>query len=102
MTYTFYGQEVIEEDGYFWRTEIKKPIYGYCVALNEKLLREAIARNKILHVICKDKSEYIKPSEWISNGKRFEKVYRQPNNPMILYMKTIGRDETHEKQLSLF
>ena len=83
------GQEVVETESR-WETTIRKPIYGTCVALNEKLLKSAISKRKKILVKCPGAEELIDPKEWMKDAKRISKVFKQPNNPMILYQKSIG------------
>lgn len=84
-----YGQE-IEEYGNIWVIPIKKPIYDYKgspnVAINEKIISQAIKKNKILVIDCKGyKPEQVDPRTWKKRARRIEKVFRFPDNPMVMY-----------------
>lgn len=93
--FRFYGQ-VVTENGDLWVTEIRKPIYGTCVALNERLLNEAIRKGKKILVKCPGAEETIDPQEWKKTAMRIEKVFRFPDRPMILYQKLIGSPQGQE------
>lgn len=89
------GQSVeeYEEDGeVIWKTVIDEPIYGTTVAINKKLLREAHMKDATLEVVVGevDKKERIAPMKWAKEGEKFEKVFRYPNNPMVMFKRHVG------------
>ena len=84
----FYGQEV-DTCGRYWIVFIQKPVYAHCVAINEKILNEAIKAQKILVVQTPGAEEVITPQEWKKKGLRFEKVFMIPDKPMVLWQKNI-------------
>jgi hypothetical protein len=57
--------------------------------LNQKVLDCAIEQNKTLVVSCPNGAERISPAEFKKKSMRIEKVFRQPNNPMVMYQKSI-------------
>ena len=90
----FYGQEV-QTAGKYWVVFIHRPVYGLCVALNEKLLDAAIKFKATLVVQCPGGEEIIEPKEWKKQGQRFEKVFMLPDRPMVFYQKNIFSVEKH-------
>ena len=96
-TLMFYGQKVTVISDDLWETEIKKPIYGSCIALNAKLINEAIMARVKLRVICPTAIETFDPQEFKNTAQRIEKVFRIPTQPMILYQKTIGKPKIEER-----
>lgn len=65
--------------------EIKKPLYGNYVYIWEKVLNRAIRQKAMLEIRVPKGSAVVDPREWKKNGKRMEKIFRKPNEPMILY-----------------
>lgn len=88
------GQK-LKDDGESLHIHIKKPIYGTCVSLNSKIIKYAIDTGRLLKVSCFSKGSYyeeiISPSEWVWKSKRFEKVYKVKNKPMVFYQATINQ-----------
>lgn len=96
MTKYFYGQAV-EDDGVSYYVHIKKPIYGHCVAINRAIIQAAITNGRLLVVSCPGASEVIPPRAWVNRARRIEKVFRRPDEPMVLYQATVGNPQP-EKQ----
>lgn len=90
------GQEV-EIHGDVWLTHIKKPLYksstGYVVSLNGKLLEEAEKYSKKLVVTCMDARFVTTATQWKVDGRRYEKVFKRPDEPMVLYEREIPLQE---------
>jgi hypothetical protein len=94
------GQE-IEDDGLSYHIHIKKPIYGTTVALNDAIIKYARNHNRRLIVSCPKAKESVTPDEWVARSTIIKKVFRYPDNPMILWQGTI-RQEPDSNQLSAF
>ena len=97
MVIKIYGQTV-KDDGITYHVHIKKPIYGHCVAINSKIINQAIQNHRWLHVSCPGAEETVNPWEWLSKGQKIEKVYRIPNHPMVLYQKHVGETEPEARK----
>ena len=83
--------QTLEDDGIILHFHIKKPIYGHCVAVNETILRRCEQLNRLMEISCPGKKETLTPQEWRDKSKRISKVFKYPDNPMILWQGTIGR-----------
>ena len=97
----FYGQKVDKVDG-MWVTKIDKPIYGTCVAINEKILDMAAFFKVKLKIICPGAEEVVDPKEFKKQARRIEKVFRFPDDPMILYQKSIGLPQPEQREKQYF
>lgn len=64
---------------------IKKPLYGNYVYINESTLKKAFAQGGKIQVTIPSGSAIIDPVEWKKNGKRMEKVFKIPGHPMVLW-----------------
>jgi len=89
VTIYIQGQRVID-DGTSYEVYINKPIYGHCVALNEDIINHAKRHNRLLLVKCPGASQLLSPQAWIDKSKRVLKVFRRPDQPMVLYQGYIG------------
>ncbi len=87
-TLVFHGQPVYDM-GTYWTVVIRKPIYGTCIMVNEKIVRKANQAGVDLLLQCPGGEERISPSDLKKKAKLVEKVFKQPNNPMKLYQYTI-------------
>jgi len=92
------GQTVID-DGTSYEIFINKPIYGHCVALNSDIIKAATRNHRLLLVKCPEASELLEPQAWVKKAARIAKVFRRPNDPMILYQAWIG-DPQKEKTVT--
>jgi len=64
---------------------IRKPVYGNFVYIRDIYLRQAIRQGCKLRITVPRGSAIVDPREWIKNGKRMEKIFKRPDQPMILY-----------------
>lgn len=64
---------------------IKKPLYGTYVYIRDKYVDMAIKHRTMLRISIPQGTALVDPKEWKKNGKRMEKVFRNPNEPMVLY-----------------
>lgn len=64
---------------------IQKPLYGSFVYVRDKYIKEAQNKGLPLRISCPGSICLVSPEEWLKDAKRIEKVYLQPNNPMILF-----------------
>ena len=80
---------------------IKKPLNGFYVAVDESKLRSAIRRRESIIIACPGIEATVSPKDWIKTGKRIEKVFNYPNNPMILYSNSIKNFVKNDRQMSL-
>ena len=64
-----------------------KPIYPNSLyfGIRQETLRKAIRNRDYLKVQYQGIIYQVRPKQWIKTGTRIEKVYRFPDNPMILY-----------------
>lgn len=84
----FWGQPVLV-NGDTWQIEIRKPIYGNCVALNGKLIEAAIKAHAKLEIHTPDFQETVDAKTYKEQSQRFEKVYLIPERPMVFYQRTL-------------
>ena len=96
MKLNFYGQEVIE-DGNVWHVHIKKPIFGTCVAINNKIINQAIERGKMLKISTTNASEETTPYGWIRKSIKMKKVFRFADRPMILWQGVVGEPQKKDR-----
>mgnify|MGYP000374332991 CR=1 FL=1 len=97
MILEYWGQKV-NVRGDIWEVEIKNPIYGTVVSINEKLLRHALKARATLLVITKGASEVIDPQDWIDQSTKFLKIFRDSNNPMPMYKRAVGKPQPKQRQ----
>ena len=64
---------------------IHKPVYGNYVYVRDVFLRAAMRRGEMIKITVPKGSAIVDPKEWIKNGKKMEKVFKRPDQPMILY-----------------
>ena len=65
--------------------EIKKPLYQNFAYIRDKYLYEAIERGVNVEIRIPQGTAVVDPKKWIKTGKRMEKVFLLPDNPMILW-----------------
>lgn len=97
MIKTFDGQ-MVEIYGDMWTTSINKPLYGTYCNLNEKLLNAAIQANATLIVKCPNAELTISAKEWKETSLRTEKVFKRPDEPMILYGRSLKEYDPFAKK----
>lgn len=72
--------------------EFEKPIYGSTFSIYDKWLK--IAKRKNMTIIAK--SEFgiatYTVDEWLKGAKKIEKVHNFPDNPMVMYSRSILPD----------
>lgn len=99
---TLYNGQV-ETIGNYWYMYIRQPIYGTNVAIREKILTDAIKRNKRIIVQCPHGEQIIDPKTWKKTAKKISKVFLIPDRPMILYQGNITYvEELKPKEAFLF
>lgn len=72
---------------------IKKPLYGTFVYIRETFVNKAIREGKMMRVTIPQGSAVVDPNDWKETGKRMEKVFLRPDQPMILYGKSLYINE---------
>lgn len=87
----------------FVDVEIRDPMYGTYVGIRDTYLRQAIRQGKLLRITIPDGVGIADPREWIKTGKRIEKVFLRPDEPMILYANYVQLpiEKPDTEQLSL-
>jgi len=65
--------------------EIKKPMYGTYCQVRDMYINKAIKQGKKLRITIPQGVGVVDPKDWKKTGKKYEKVFRFPDNPMILY-----------------
>lgn len=68
---------------------IKKPLYGTFVYIRETFVNKAIKTGKVLRVTIPQGVAIVDPVDLKTNGKRMEKVFLRPDQPMVLYGKSL-------------
>lgn len=92
------GGQTLDDDGQSYHVHINKPIYGTCVALNDAIIKYAKNHNRRLIISCPKAKESVTPDEWVQRSIIIKKVFRYPDNPMILWQGIIK--QTNDQQLS--
>ena len=64
---------------------VKKPIYGLCVAIRDKVLNSAIKKKTSIRAEWDGEVYIIDPKKWVRTGERMEKEFLIPGTPMILF-----------------
>ena len=82
--------------------EIKKPLYGNFVYIRKEILDAAIRQGNQLEVIIPKSKAVVDPTLWKKTGKRMKKVFRRPNEPMILYGASVIFPIVEDSQAKLF
>lgn len=72
--------------------EFEKPIYGSTFSIYDKWLK--IAKRKNMTIIAKSEfgTATYTVDEWLKGAKKIEKVHNFPDNPMIMYSRSILPD----------
>lgn len=65
--------------------DIRKPLYGNYVYINGNVVDRAISAGAMMEVIIPSGRAIVDPVKWKAEGKIMKKVFKFPNNPMILY-----------------
>lgn len=65
--------------------DILKPLYGNFVYIREEIINRAIRQGAMLEVKIPKGKAIVDPSNWKKNGKRMERVFKRPNEPMVLW-----------------
>jgi hypothetical protein len=65
--------------------KINKPIYGTYIAIRDKYLNQAIKLKTDLRVTIPQGTYIVNPKKWIKTGRKQEKVFLIPDQPMILW-----------------
>ena len=69
---------------------ITKPLSGSYCCINESVLNRAIRFKKKIKVSLPTHSAMMDPKEW-KKGKRMEKIFKRPDEPMILYCNSVPK-----------
>lgn len=72
--------------------EFEKPIYGSTFSIYDKWLK--IAKRKNMTIIAKSEfgTATYTVDEWLKGAKKIEKVHNFPDNPMVMYSRSILPD----------
>lgn len=84
---------------------IKKPLYGSFVYIRDTVLRQAVRRGNQIKITIPQGTMIHNASNWIKSGKRMEKIFKRPDEPMILWGNNVFKSETSKsepKQTKLF
>lgn len=64
---------------------ISKPLYGNMCYINETVIDKAIRYGFQLEVKTPTKTKVVDPKEWKQKGQRMSKIFKRPDQPMILF-----------------
>lgn len=67
------------------KVNIRKPLYGAFVYVDARLVEKAIREKALLEIAIPQGRGIVDPIEWKKTGKIMKKVFKFPENPMILY-----------------
>jgi hypothetical protein len=88
--------------GGFVYVDIRKPLYDNFVYIRyDKYIRQAIERGAMLKIRIPQGVGIADPQEWMKTGKRMEKVFKRPDEPMVLFGNRviIIKPKTEEEEL---
>jgi len=72
--------------GGFVYVDIKKPLYDNFVYIRyDKYIKQAIERGAQLKIWTPQGIGIHDPKEWMKTGKKMEKIFKRPDEPMILF-----------------
>lgn len=60
-------------------------MYGNYVFINSTIVERAIREKNMLEIIIPNGRATVDPQKWKANGRVMKKVFKYPDNPMILY-----------------
>lgn len=90
------GGQTIDDDGEMYHIRINKPIYNTVVSINKAILMTAVKNKRLLKISTnhngEEYSEIVSPWGWIGRSKRIEKVFKYPDNPMILFQGKVNME----------
>lgn len=72
---------------------ISKPLYGNYCFIRDKYINDAIRYHTKLLITVPKGSALVDPLWWKTTGKRMEKIFKMPDNPMILYGNTVPLEQ---------
>ena len=81
---------------------IEKPLYRNFVYVRDLYLNKAISRGERLKVTIPEGTAIIDPKEWMKTGKKMSKVFKRPEEPMILYGNVVPIDRGYQIEGGLF
>lgn len=97
------------------KVNIKKPIYGNYCYIRASIVDKAIKDGAMLEITIPRGKAIVDPVKWKENGKIMKKVFKFPDNPLVLYGGSVPMENTpkgevttpkeekeREKQASLF
>jgi len=81
--------------------EIRNPLYDNFVYIYDAVLNRAIRNHRMLRITIPQGVGIANPVQWIKTGKKMEKIFLRPDEPMILYGNyvKIEKPKTEEEQL---
>ena len=81
--------------------EIRKPLYDNFVYIYDSVLNRAIRNHRLLRIKIPEGIGIHNPVNWIKTGKKMEKIFLRPDEPMILYGNyvKIEKPKTEEEEL---
>jgi hypothetical protein len=81
--------------------EIRKPLFGTYVYVRDIYIERAIKRKVNLEIHIPQGIGICDPIRWKNEGKRMEKVFKRPDEPMVLYGNYVKIDQpkTEDEQL---
>jgi len=80
---------------------IEKPLHNTFVYIYDRIIKKAIRHNQLLRIKIPQGIGTADPKEWIRTGKRIEKVFLRPDEPMILFGNyvIIEKEKTEDEKL---
>ena len=79
--------------------KINKPIYGTYIAIRDKYLNQALKLKTDLRVEIPQGTYIVNPRKWIKTGRKQEKVFLIPDQPMILWENHCARFPKEQQPL---
>jgi hypothetical protein len=73
---------------------IYKPVYQTFVYVREKYLKQAKREGTKIEITCPDHKCIVSPDVWMKEGKRLEKVFKDPDHPMVLWGNLVEKYES--------
>jgi hypothetical protein len=88
--------------GGFVFVDIRKPLFDNFVYIRyDTIIRQAIERGAKLKIRIPEGVGIHDPKEWMKTGKRMDKVFKRPDEPMVLWGNrvVITKPKTEEEEL---
>lgn len=82
-------------DNKYINVDIKRPLYGNFCYIRDIYLNQARREHKNLRITTPNGTGIMTVEQWMTNCKEMKKVFKQPDNPMVLFGNTVVINSTN-------